>query len=346
MKNIRTEILAGLTTFSTMAYIIVVNPMILSEAHMDLSAVMMATILITFFASCFMGVVANYPVAIAPGMGVSAYFAYSVVLGLGKTWQEALAAVFIVGSIVFILSIFAVRKKIIHSFPACITKAATAGIGFFLIFVGLRILKIVTIAVNHSFISVMFDHFLSFEILFAVMSFVGIIILMRKQIRGAFIIIILLNWMIAVIFGFVPWKGIVAMPPSLQPTFLQMDFSHILQMDFLGVLFSIFLISLFDSSTSLISLAKQLRFVDKKGEILRLHRAVLADGLGSMIGACLGTGSLSYHLESTSGIKEGGRTGITAVVVGFCFLLCVFFYPLVSSIPHFASAPILIYIAV
>lgn len=338
IQLLKTEILAGLTTFSTMAYVIFVNPMILSDAHMDFGSVMVATILITFFASSFMGIVANYPVAVAPGMGVSAYFTYFVVLKQGKTWEEGLGIVFVVACFVFLMSIFTLRKKMIASFPMTIKKGAIAGIGLFLCAVGLKAINAIIVKKNYIVVGNIF----SIEALLTFFGLLLVVFFTKKKIRGSFLLVILFIWLCSLLFGLSEWKGFFGKPPGLTPTLFKFKIPSFFSIDTINICFSIFLISLFDSSTSLLALAKQLKFVDGNNEIFRAHRAVLADSLGSILASVLGTGSLSYHLESASGIKEGGRTGIVAVVVGLCFLSCLVFYPLVSSIPHFATAPVLI----
>jgi AGZA family xanthine/uracil permease-like MFS transporter len=337
-KLLKVEILSGLTTFSTMAYVIFINPMILSEAHMDFGAVMVATILITFFASCFMGIIANYPIAVAPGMGVSAYFTYFIVLRQNKTWEEALGIVFLVACGVFLMSVFTLRRKLIASFPVTITKSAIAGIGLFLCAVGLKAINVIVVKKEYIALGNVF----SIEALLTLLGLLLIIFFTKKKIKGSFLFVILFIWIVSLLFGLTEWKGFIGKPPGISSTFFKFKMPSYFSIDILNICFSVFLISLFDSSTSLLALAKQLKYIDKNKEIFRAHRAVLADSFGSILAAILGTGSLSYHLESASGIKEGGRTGIVAIVVGFCFLACLVFYPLVSSIPHFATAPVLI----
>jgi AGZA family xanthine/uracil permease-like MFS transporter len=332
------ETLAGLSTFVTMAYVLVINATILSEAGMDFGAVMVATILSTVFATLMMGLLTNFPMAIAPGMGVSAYFTFSIVLKQGKTWQQALGAVCIAALILLILNLFKVRQKILTEIPFTLRRAITAGIGLFLICIGLKQTGILMQGKN----IVVLGPFLLVESLLTLLGLAVIIVLERFRVRSAYILSILLNWGVALLLGFVKFEGIVALPPTLCPTFLKLDFSHLFQLDFLGILFSIFLVTLLDSSAGLITLAHLGGFVDKRGRIVKAQRALFPDAVGSMLGAVLGTGSLAIHLESAAGIKTGGRTGFVAFVVSLCFLACLFLYPFISTIPHFASAPVLI----
>lgn len=337
-SSIRAEIFAGLTTFASMAYIIIINPLLLSYAKIDEGAAMSATILITSIATMGMALIANLPLAIAPGMGVSTFMVFSIILSGQLSWQETLAAVFLTGALLFLLNIFNLRAKVIETIPRMLMKGAIGGIGLFLIVVGLRELKLIQ---THSREIITF-HLPDWSTL--IISASGLIItlfLLKKEIRTAFIIGILSIWILSLCLGLSTWNGFFSFPPSLSPTFAKFSFQKLFSANFWQATFSIFLITLFDSSAALLTLKSMLK---RDTHTFRNQSALWADASGTMLAAILGTGSLAIHLESASGIRVGGRTGMTNFIVAICFLFCLFTYPFIASIPPFASSPVLIMI--
>ncbi|MDN3507824.1 MAG: NCS2 family permease [Simkaniaceae bacterium] len=339
-NNFKREVLAGATTFSSMAYVIFVNPSILSEGGLDFGAVMIATILVTFLASLLMGLFANYPFCIAPGIGVSAYLTYSIILKRDVPWESGLAAVFIVGILLFLLTIFHLRRRILSTIPHTLLKGIAVGIGLFLIEVALKNAHAIETPA-HSFIRIAANP--DFAALTFMTTSLGLLaILLWRKWSSAFLIVILLNWIVALLTGHAEWKGIVAMPPSLSPTFFKLDFTDLFKPDFIAIMTSLFLVAVFDSSAGLMILGKAGNFLDKNGKLPRIQKALFPDSIATTIAPLLGSAALAIHIESLSGIRAGGKTGITSITCGLLFLVCIFFYPLFSSIPHFATAPVLI----
>ncbi|MCH9612585.1 MAG: Adenine permease AdeQ [Chlamydiia bacterium] len=339
-STFRNEIVAGFTTFSSMAYVVIVNPLILSFANMDEGAVMVATILSTLIATLLMSLFVNSPIAIAPGMGVSTFLVFSLI-GKGLlSWQEALAAVFIAGAILLVLNLFRLRARFLHAIPPSLMKGAIGGIGLFLITVGLRELGIIIPHIN-GMISIGAP--LPGPTLLALMGLLVTIYLLKKEFQSAFLLGIGLIWIVSLATHMSEWKGVFSLPPSLMPTLGKLDFSAIFTLRFLRALFALYLVTLFDSSTALLTLYRFLGFSESNKE---LTKALYADAIGTMGGAFFGTGSLAIHLESASGIRVGGRTGVTSLIVAICFALTLFIYPVISSIPPFASSPILVLIGV
>lgn len=334
----RKEILGGLTTFSSIVYVMVINSTILSDASMNFGAVMTATILVTFLATLLIGILANYPFAIAPGIGVSAFFTYSIVLKQNIAWQNALTTVFIVSVILFLFTLFNIRSKILTTMPKTLLKAITCGIGLFLIFVGLK--QIHVIDASHGTFITLGNPF-NIKVVFALISFVVILFLLSKKISYAFILVILANWILSLCMGLVSWKGVLAMPPSIGPTFCKLNFAFLKELSFYKIFFSLFLVALFDSSAGLYSLLKECGHEHDGIEPKRMRKTLIPDSLSSSIGCLLGTTTLAMHIESATGIKSGSKTGFTSVVVAIAFLSGLFFYPLLSSIPEFAIAPVL-----
>jgi len=338
--SLHIEILAGLTTFSSMAYILIVNPTILSLGGMDFGSVLTATIICTFIGSCLMALFGNLPFAIAPGMGTSTFLTFSLILTYQISWQEGLACVFLTSIALFILNIFNLRIKILNAIPLTLLNATVAGVGLFLIFVALREVNIIKPGA-YGFITI--GHVYSIETLLVLGGLFLTAYLEQKRIKSSFLIGILSIWVVSLMIGKAKYTGIVALPPSLSPTFFQLDFSRITHWTFWRFCFSIFLVTLFDSSAAILTLKK---FLPHKISSKKQQLALYSDVIGSFIGSLIGTGSLSIHLESASGLKVGGKTGLTSLIVGLLFFLCFFFYPLISSIPTFASAPVLMIIGV
>jgi len=341
--NVKTEVIAGITTFLTMAYIIFVNPSILSEAGMDYGAVFVATCIAAAIGCFVMGLWANYPIAQAPGMGLNAFFTYGVVLGMGYTWEAALGAVFFSGLSFFLLSIFRIREWIINSIPMTLRLGIAAGIGLFLAMIALKNAGIV-VANPATFVSL--GDLSQPPALYALLGFFVITALSYLRVTGAVMIGILGVTVIAMVLGHNEYGGLMSMPPSIAPTFMAMDLMGALDVAMLSVIFAFLFVDLFDTSGTLVGVAHWGKLLDKDGKLPRLGRAMMADSAASMAGAALGTSTTTSYIESTAGIASGGRTGLTAVVVGGLFLISLFFAPLAGSIPAYATAGALLYVAV
>lgn len=341
--NVRTEVLAGLTTFLTMAYIIFVNPDILSAAGMPKTAVFVATCVAAALGSAIMGLYANYPIALAPGMGLNAYFAFTVVGGMGFTWQQALGAVFISGPLFVAVSLFRIREAIVNAIPRSLKFAISAGIGLFLAVIGLKNAGLIS-ASPATLVTLGDLH--APGALLAIAGFILIVGLEQRKVPGAIIIGILAVTLASVLFGLTPFNGLVAMPPSLTPTLLQMDIQGALNAGLLTVVMTFFLVELFDASGTLIGVCHRAGLLDADGKLPRLKRALLADSTAIVAGAALGTSSTTAYIESAAGTSVGGRTGLTAVVVAVLFLAALVFSPLAGTVPTHATAPALLYVAV
>lgn len=341
--NVRTEILAGVTTFLTMAYILFVNPSILGDTGMDKGAVFVATCLAAAFGSAVMGLIANYPIALAPGMGLNAFFTYTVVIGMGHTWQVALGAVFISACLFFLLSIFKIREWIINSIPLELRSAIAAGIGLFLALIALKSAGIV---VSNEATTVGLGNLASPEALLAIVGFFLIVGLEARGITGSVLIGIMVVTVISILMGISPFGGVVSMPPSLAPTFLQLDIAGALDVGLISVIFAFLFVDLFDNSGTLIAVAKKAGLMRKDGYMPKMGRALLADSTAALGGSLLGTSTTTSYIESASGVSAGGRTGLTAIVVAVLFLFALFFAPLAGSVPAFATAPALLFVAV
>lgn len=342
-STVRGEIVGGVTTFLTMAYIIFVNPAILAEAGMDQGAVFVATCLAAVIGCLIMGLWANYPVALAPGMGLNAFFTYSVVLGMGYTWQTALGAVFFSGVLFFLLSALRVRSWIINSIPPTLRLAIAAGIGAFLALIGLSNANII---VAHDATLVSLGDLSQLSVLLAGLGFFLIIGLVARQVHGAALISILLITFLGWLFGDVTYTGIVAAPPSLAPTFMQLDIAGAFDVAMLSVIFAFLFVDLFDTSGTLMAVAQRAGMTDANGRLPRLERALMADSTASVAGSMLGTSTTTSYIESAAGVASGGRTGMAAVVVGLLFILAIFFAPLAAMVPAYATAGAIIYVSV
>lgn len=340
--NAKTEALAGLTTFLTMCYIVIVNPIVLSETGMDYGAVFVATCLSAAIGCFVMGVVANYPIALAPGMGLNAYFA-SVCLGvMAVPWQTALAAVFVSGCVFFVISCFKIREQIVNAIPNALKFSIGGGIGLFLAFIALQKSGIV---VDNKFTLVQLGDLKQVSVLYSLLGFFLIAIFHHLRVKGAIILSILVVTLCATITGHNEFKGLVGEVPSLAPTFMAMDFEGLFTASMIGVIFVFFLVDLFDSTGTLVGVSHQAGLL-KDGKLPRLKRALFADSTAIIVGAGLGTSSTTPYIESASGVASGGCTGLTAVVVAILFLCCLIFSPLAQSIPAFAVAPALLFIAI
>ncbi|HCW0853780.1 TPA: NCS2 family permease [Pseudomonas aeruginosa] len=341
--TVRPETLAGITTFLTMAYILFVNPSILGETGMDKGAVFVATCLAAAIGSTIMGLIANYPIALAPGMGLNAFFTYTVVLHMGHSWQVALGAVFISATMFFLLSIFRIREWIINSIPLPLRSAIAAGIGLFLALIALQNAGIVVD--NPATLIGMGDLTKPAPIL-ATLGFILIVALEARSVTGAVLIGILVVTAIAILLGVTQFGGVVSMPPSLAPTFLQLDIKGALDIGLVSVIFAFLFVDLFDNSGTLIGVAKRAGLMGKDGHMPKMGRALIADSTAAMGGSLLGTSTTTSYIESAAGVSAGGRTGLTAIVVAILFLLALFFAPLAGSVPAFATAPALLFVAV
>ncbi|AEY01542.1 xanthine/uracil/vitamin C permease [Oceanimonas sp. GK1] len=341
--NVRQEVVAGITTFLTMAYIIFVNPAILSEAGMDYGAVFVATCLAAAVGCFIMGLAANYPIALAPGMGLNAFFTYTVVLTEGYSWQSALGAVFFSGCIFVLLSLFKVREWIINAIPKPLKLGIAAGIGLFLALVGLKSAGII---VDNPATLVGLGDVTGLQAGLAVLGFFLIIGMAARGMRGAVMIGILVITGLGLAFGDVEYQGIVSAPPSIMPTFLQLDIAGAFNVGMLSVIFAFLFVDLFDTSGTLIAVAQRAKLLDEQGRLPRLGRALLADSTASIAGSLLGTSTTTSYVESTAGVAVGGRSGLTAVVTGLLFIAAILFSPLAGMVPAYATAGALVYVAV
>jgi AGZA family xanthine/uracil permease-like MFS transporter len=338
----RTEILAGLATYLTMVYIVVVNPSIMAAAGIDQGAAFVATCLAAAIGSLLMGLLANFPIALAPGMGLNAYFAFAVVGGMGIPWQVALGAVFVSGLLFFVVSVLRIREWLVNGIPMSLKLGIAAGIGFFLGLIGLRGMGLV---VANPATLVGLGPLSAPATLIACGGFVLIAGLVARGVTGAIVLGILLTAAAGLPFGLTEFGGVASLPPSLAPTFLQMDIAGALGIGLVTIVFTFFLVDLLDNTGTLIATTHRAGLMNPDGSVPRLGRALMADSGGAMIGAALGTSTTVSYIESAAGIQAGGRTGLTAVTVAALFLLTLFLAPLAASIPGFATAPALVFVA-
>ncbi|MFP4591754.1 NCS2 family permease [uncultured Ralstonia sp.] len=339
--NVRTEVLAGLTTFLTMAYIIFVNPNILADAGMPHDAVFVATCIAAAIGTIIMGMYANYPIAMAPGMGLNAYFAYAVVKGMGFTWQAALGAVFISGCLFMLVSLFRIREMIVNGIPHSIRIAITAGIGLFLGIVSLRGAGLV---VGNPATLVALGDMHQPSVILSVLGFFVIVTLDHLRVKGAILIGILAVTVASFFFAGNTFHGVVSLPPSIAPTLLHLDIEAALSVGILNVVLVFFLVELFDATGTLMGVANRAGLL-KAGKMDRLNKALLADSTAIVAGSLLGTSSTTAYIESAAGVQAGGRTGLTALTVAVLFLACLFIAPLAGVVPAYATAPALLYVS-
>ena len=341
--TLKQEVVAGVTTFLTMAYIIFVNPMMLADAGMDHGAVFVATCLAAAIGCLVMGLVANYPIALAPGMGLNAFFTYTVVGEMGYSWETALGAVFLSGICFLVLSLVRIREWIVNSIPMSLRIGIAAGIGLFLALLGLKSSGIV---VASPATLVTMGDITAFPAVMAALGFFLIIAMVHHGMKSAVVISILAITLLGVLFGDVQYQGMVSAPPSIMPTFMKMDLSSVLEISMLSVVFAFLFVDLFDTSGTLVAVAQRGGFLDDKGRLPRLNRALTADSTATIAGAMLGTSTTTSYVESTAGVSAGGRTGLTAVVVGLLFLGALFISPLAGMVPAYATAGTLFYVAI
>ena len=340
--TVRIEIVAGATTYLTMAYIVFVNPLILADAGMDRGAVFVATCLASAFATLLMALLANYPLALAPGMGMNAYFTYSVVKGLHYSWEVALGAVFLSGVLFLILSLTRIRSWIVDAIPLSQKMAISAGIGLFLGIIALKEAGI--IAANPDTLVTLGD-LKSPATLLAAAGFIVMVALDRLAVPGAIIIAILGTAIAGILLGISPFAGIVDAPPSLAPTFLALDLHGALDIGIATVVFVFLFVDLFDNTGTLVGVAHRAGLLGPDGKLPRIGRVFIADSIAAMAGALLGTSTVTSYIESAAGVKAGGRTGLTGVTVAALFLLTLFFAPLAGSVRAYATAPALLFVA-
>src|SRR5579875_973640 len=340
--NVRTEVVAGLTTFLTMTYIVFVNPMILGDAGMDKGAVFVATCVASAVGTLVMGLYANYPLALAPGMGLNAYFTYGVVKGMHYSWEVALGAVLISGVLFLILSLLRLREWIVDSIPQSLKMAISAGIGLFLGIIALHNAGIITGSPDTL---VQLGDIKAPSTILAVIGFLAIVALDAKKVPGAIIISVLAVTAIGVAVGISPFGGIVAAPPSLEPTLLKLDFKGALDAGLIAIVFAFFFVDLFDNTGTLVGVAHRAGLIGKDGKIPRLNRVFIADSTATICGSLLGTTTVTSYIESAAGVRAGGRTGLVGVVVAILFLLSLFLAPLAETVPAYATAPALLFVA-
>jgi len=339
--DVRTEFIAGVTTFLTMVYIVFVNPIILGKAGMDGGAVFVATCLAAAASTFVMAFYANYPIALAPGMGLNAFFAFTVVLTYKYTWQQGLAAVFCSGVLFFIISISGLRQYVIDSIPQNLKLAVSAGVGLFL---GIIALEESQVIVAHPATLVTLGDLTAWKPLLMLLGFVLIAALNDRRVVGATLIGILIVTAIGLPLKEAQFVGIVSLPPSLAPTFLQLDFSRVFELSFVVVVFSILFVDVFDNAGTLIGVTHRTGLM-KNGKLARMREALISDSFAAMFGALIGTSTTTSYIESAAGVQAGGRTGLTAAFVGVFFLLALLFAPLAGTIPAYASAAALLYVA-
>jgi AGZA family xanthine/uracil permease-like MFS transporter len=341
-STVRTELTAGVTTFLTMAYIMFVNPLILADAGMDKGAVFVATCLASAFATLIMALYANYPIALAPGMGINAYFTYGVVIGLHQPWQVALGAVFLSGILFLIVSLTPLREWIIGGIPRSQKMAIAAGIGLFLGIIALKNAGLVA-ADKDTFVTL--GNLRAPSAVLAAIGFIAMVALDARRVPGAILIAVLGVTVAGIALGISPFGGIAAMPPSLAPTFLAMDLSSNFSLAAISVILTLFFVDLFDSTGTLIAVAHQAGLLRPDGTLPRLRKVLLADSLSVLAGAALGTSPVTSYIESAAGVKAGGRTGLVGVTVAALFLASLFLSPLAGSVPAYATAPALLFVA-
>ena len=341
--NIQTELLAGFTTFITMAYIIFVNPQMMSSTGMDLGASFVGTCVAAAIACIAMGFYSNWPIGLAPGMGLNAFFTYTVVGEMGYTWEIALGAVFLAGILFWIMSDTPVRQWMLESIPMNLRIAMGSGVGLFIGFIGLKNGGII---VSNEATLISIGDLLKVETLLAMLGFLLIAILAVRRIPGAILIGVMMVTLISIFVGIIQFQGLISYPPAFMPVFMKLDILGALDLAMISVIMSFLFVNLFDTAGTLLGVANQAKLVDEDGNINNLDKALKADSSSSAFGAFLGCAPVTSYVESSAGVEAGGRTGLTAVTVGFLFLIAVFFSPLASIIPAHATAGALIYVAI
>ena len=338
VSTVKTEVLAGITTFLTMAYILAVNPNILSDTGMDKDAVFTSTIIASILATCIMAFLAKLPFALAPGMGLNAFFAYTICLKMGYSWQFALTAVFIEGLIFIFLTLTNLREAIVNSIPLILKNAISVGIGLFIAFIGLQSAGII---VNSDATLVGLGDITSGSAFLASIGVILTAVLLIKNVKGALLIGIVVTTLIGIPMGITQYQGLISTPPSIAPIFMKFDFSNILSVDMFMAVLTLLFVDMFDTIGTLVGVSTKSGML-KDGKIPNAKKAFMADAIGTTAGAMLGTSTVTTFVESASGVGEGGRSGLTSFTTAVCFLLSLFFAPLFLSIPAAATAPVLI----
>ena len=341
--TIKTEIMAGFTTFVTMAYIIFVNPQMMSSAGMDLGASFVGTCIAASIACVVMGCYANWPVGLAPGMGLNAFFTYTVVGEMGYSWEIALGAVFIAGILFWIMSITPIRQWMLESIPMNLRIAMGSGVGLFIGIIGLKNGGII---VTNEATLISMGNILKTETMLAMIGFLLIAILAVRKVPGAILIGVVMITFASILIGIIEFQGLVSLPPPFMPVFMKLDILGALDLAMISVIMSFLFVNLFDTAGTLLGVANQAKLVDESGSINNLDKALKADSSSSAVGAFLGCAPVTSYVESSAGVEAGGRTGLTAVTVGFLFLVAIFFSPLASIIPAHATSGALIYVAI
>jgi len=337
--TVRTEVMAGITTFLTMAYILAINPSILGETGMDKGALFTTTVLMSALPTMFMALYAKLPLALAPGMGLNAFFAYTVCLVMGYSWQFALTAVFLEGLVFLLLTVTNLREKIVDVLPASLKNAISAGIGLYIAFIGLKSAGVI---VDNSATLVSLGDLTSGSALLSVIGVVITSVLLIKNVRGALLFGILLTTLIGLPMGVTKIEGVFSVPPSIDPIFLKFEWTHIFTKDMAIIVFTFLFVDLFDCIGTVIGVANRANLVKADGKIPRLKEIFMVDSISTAAGAAMGTSTVAVYVESAAGVNEGGRTGLTSMVTGVCFLLALFFAPLFLAIPAAATTPVLV----
>ena len=341
--TVQTELLAGFTTFITMAYIIFVNPQMMSSAGMDLGASFVGTCIAASIACVVMGCYANWPVGLAPGMGLNAFFTYTVVGEMGYSWEIALGAVFIAGILFWIMSITPIRQWMLESIPMNLRIAMGSGVGLFIGIIGLKNGGII---VPNEATLISMGNILKAETMLAMLGFLLIAILAVRKVPGAILIGVVMITFVSILIGIIEFQGLVSLPPPFMPVFMKLDILGALDLAMISVIMSFLFVNLFDTAGTLLGVANQAKLADESGTINNLDKALKADSSSSAVGAFLGCAPVTSYVESSAGVEAGGRTGLTAVTVGFLFLVAIFFSPLASIIPAHATSGALIYVAI
>lgn len=337
--TVRTEIMAGITTFLTMAYILAVNPNILGETGMDKGALFTTTVLMAALPTIFMGLYAKLPLALAPGMGLNAFFAYTVCLVMGYSWQFALTAVFLEGLVFLLLTVTNLREKIVDVIPNSLKNAISAGIGLYIAFIGLQGAGII---VNNDSTLVSLGDLTTGSALLGAIGIIITSILLVKNVKGALLFGILLTTLIGIPLGVTKISGVFSIPPSIEPIFLKFDWEHIFTKDMVIIVFTFLFVDLFDCIGTVIGVANRANMIKEDGKIPRLKEIFMVDSISTAAGAVMGTSTVAVYVESAAGVNEGGRSGLTAFVTGACFLLALLFAPLFLAIPAAATTPVLV----
>lgn len=340
--TVKTEIMAGITTFLTMAYILAVNPNILSETGMDKGALFTTTVIMSGLATIFMGLYAKLPLALAPGMGLNAFFAYSVCMIMGYSWQFALTAVFLEGLVFILLTVTNLREKIVDVIPDTLKNAISAGIGLYIAFIGLKSAGII---VNNYATLVCLGELSKGSALLGVIGIILTSVMLVKGVKGALLIGILITTLIGIPLGVTVIDGVFSVPPSVEPIFMKFEWENILTKDMVIIVFTLLFVDLFDCIGTVIGVTTRAGMV-KNGKIPRLKEVFMVDSVSTAAGAVMGTSTVAVYVESAAGVNEGGRSGLTAFCTGVCFLLAMFFAPLFLAIPSAATAPVLVLVGV